>query len=59
MTFGITVNRPPLQNAPIYELFETRRQKIAGDSNPLLKIIESANAAECFPQDKEAPPFPN
>ncbi len=30
MTFGITVNRPPLQNAPIYELFETRRQKIAG-----------------------------
>ena len=59
MTFGIAVNGAPFQNAPIYEFFETRRQKIAGDSNPLLKIIESANAAECFPQDKEAPPLPN
>jgi hypothetical protein len=57
MTFGITVNRPPFQNAPIYEFFETCRQKIARDSNLLLKLIEPANAAECFPQYKEAPPF--
>ena len=59
MTFGIAVNRAPFQNAPIYEFLETRRQKIARNSDPLLKIIEPANAAECFPQDKEAPPFPN
>ena len=59
MTFGIAVNRAPFQNTPIYKLFETRSQKIAGVSDPLLKVIEPANAAECFPQDKEAPPFPN
>ncbi len=59
MTFGIAVNGAPFQNAPIYEFFETRRQKIARNSDPLLKIIEPANTAECFPQDKEAPPFPN
>lgn len=59
MTFGIGVNRAPFQNAPIYEFFETRGQKIARDSDPLLKVIEPTNAAECFPQDKEAPPFPN
>jgi len=58
MTFGITVNRAPFENAPVYKFLETRRQKIARDSNLLLKFIESANAAECFPQYKEAPPFP-
>ena len=49
MTFGITVNRATLQNAPVYELFEARCQKITRDSNLLLKIIKSANTAECFP----------
>jgi len=58
MTFGITVNRAPFQNASVYKFLETRRQQIARDSNPPLKVIESADAAECFPQDKEAPPFP-
>ncbi len=58
MAFGVTVNGPPPQNAPIHEFFETRGQKIARDSNPFLKLIESANAAECFPQYEEAAPFP-
>jgi len=49
MTFGITVNRAPFENAPIYEFLETRRQKIARDSNLLLKVIESPDAPECFP----------
>jgi len=58
MTFGITVDRAPFQNASIYKFLETCRQKIARDSNPLLKVVESAYAAECFPQDKKTPPFP-
>ena len=58
MTFGITVNRASFQNAPIYKFLETRRQKIAGDSNLLLKVIEPPDAPECLPQDKKAPPLP-
>ncbi len=58
MTFGITVNRAPFENAPIYKFLETRRQKIARDPNLLLKVIESPDARECFPQDKKAPPLP-
>ncbi len=58
MTFGITVNRAPFENAPIYKFLETRRQKIARDPNLLLKVIESPDARECFPQDKKASPLP-
>jgi len=58
MTFGITMEGSSFENAPINELFETSGQKIARDSNPFLKVIEPTDTAECFPQDKEAPPFP-
>ncbi|KRR02291.1 hypothetical protein CQ10_18810 [Bradyrhizobium valentinum] len=59
MTFGIAMEGASFENAPINELLETRGQKIARDSNPFLKVIETTDAAECFPQDKEASPFPD
>jgi hypothetical protein len=56
MTFGTTVKKAPFENAPIYKSPETRCQKIARDSNLPLKVLESPDVPECFPQDKKAPP---